>query len=103
MIQQLRHHLERLPARLGQPGRVFLHLLGLLELEVAARVVDVRRADAIGNDLDAAGVEHLHHQRRARAGQTRNDDDLRIQVHGRVLHSQKRSRVPLLRRNSAVV
>ncbi len=57
-------------------------LLHPLELEIAAGIVGVGRADRVGDDLDTACGEHLHHERSARPRQTGDDDDFGFGRHG---------------------
>ena len=68
--EKLGDHLEGLAPCLGQPGRVILDLLDLLELVIASRVVGIGGADVVGDSLQPAPGQHLHHERRAGSGQT---------------------------------
>src|SRR5262249_44785589 len=76
VLEQRRDHLDDLAARLGHPLDVALReLLDALELVVAAGVVLVGAPQAVGEDGEAPCLEHLHHERGARAGQPRHPGD----------------------------
>ena len=56
---------------IGLPGKPF----DGLPLAITTRIVQVWLAFEIGEQRQTTGGQHLHHERRARARQTRNDGD----------------------------
>src|SRR5262249_33576846 len=75
IVEKGRYPLTRLALGFRYPGGVLLQAFDWLILPIAIRVICVRRTQVIYEERHPSRLEHLHHQRRARARQTRNDDD----------------------------
>ena len=62
VVEELGHHLEGLAARARHPRLVLLDFLDLLVFVVALGIVRVGGANVVGDDLQTAVVQHLHHK-----------------------------------------